>query len=369
MQLERPVASRIRVRTLGVATAVSLVVHGAALAWVLREPKPEPARVVAVQAPEPAPVTVELVEDPPAVVVAVAPRDDRATVAPARPRPTATGAIRAMASRGTPPETVTREPAGEPAPVVEAPRAPVKKMSLSMRSGVERMPSVAEQLADRVVDMPAPGPLPDYPGNRAKYAYENAKARGDYQGMVDARDAANAEELKEQKDGTFRSDEGTFRAKVNRDGTVALEDKPNLQRHGLGASFDVTDFAMRATGVDPYASAKRAYLDRTRDQRVLIGKRDRTAQLAESARRMQENLVRAWQLSRDVAARKQAVFELWDEVAETGDAELVEGGEQARALLSRWVQIELAGASAYTADELRSLNAKKHSTATFDPYR
>ena len=70
--------------------------------------------------------------------------------------------------------------------------------------------------------------------------------------------------LKQQKDGTYKTDKETFGATVARDGTVTITDKPNLQRQGLGAKFDVTDAAMRAQGIDPYASEKRRFLDRTR---------------------------------------------------------------------------------------------------------
>jgi hypothetical protein len=251
--------------------------------------------------------------------------------------------------------------------VVTPTAPPPKKPTLAMRTGPQ-VRSTAEQMAEAALDLPPAGPLPDYPGNRAKYDYEFAKARGDREGMVAARDAMRAEELKEQKDGTFTTDKTTFTARVNRDGTVDLKDKPNLRVNGLGASFDATDWAMRMTGDDPYAAEKLAYLDRTRDQRVIVGKRYRKEQLGRSAQLMQANLERLWQLSHDVAARKQAVFELWDDCAETGDDDLVEGGAQARALLARWVQTKLTGAAAFTEDELRNLNAKKRSKASFDPY-
>ena len=361
-------------RTLGVTAAISLVVHGVALAWVLNTPKSEPARALTTQPTvtiEPAPrdtdlVFVDLMETPPP---AVSPpeRGDSTTVAlPTAQRTDRRGTVAITATRRG---TAVEQPTGpvEPPPVAVKPEPPKKKSILSMRNGPQ-VKSTAEQMSEAAADLPPGPPLPDYPGNRAKNDLEIAKARGDLNGVVAAREELANQELKEQKDGTFTSDKTTFKARVNRDGTVEIKDKANLQRHGIGATFDVTDWAMRATGNDPYASEKLAYLDRTRDQRVVVGKRYRKEQLARSAQLMQANLERLWNLSQDVAARKRAVFELWDEIAESGEDELVEGGVQARALLARWVQTKLTGAAAYTADELRGLNAKKRSKASFDPY-
>ena len=361
-------------RTLGVTAAISLVVHGVALAYVLHREKPEPpppvapALAVTLEAapPEAELVIVDLVAPAPAAVpppergadatvdAATAQRTDRRRTA-----------IAASASTTTGTEQPPPGPS-EPPPATDAP-PPAKKPTLTMRSGPQVRTTV-EQMAEAVLDLPPAGPLPDYPGNRAKYDYEFAKARGDIEGMVAARDAMRAEELKEQKDGTFTSDKTTFTARVNRDGTVDLADKPNLRVNGLVGSFDATDWAMRMAGEDPYSAEKLRYLDRTRDQRVIVGKRYREEQLAQSAQLMQANLERLWQMSHDVAARKQAVFELWDDCAEAGDEDLVEGGAQARALLARWVQTKLTGAAAYTDDELRTFNAKKRSKASFAPY-
>ena len=165
-------------------------------------------------------------------------------------------------------------------------------------------------------------------------------------------DARDAEELKRQKDGTYKADHDTYVAKVEKDGTVHFKDKKNLRIEGFGGRFDTTDWMMRRHGMDPYASEKLAMLDRTRDQRVEIGKAYRLARL--------------WATTQDVAARKELVFALWDECAETGDEDLVSGGAGARELLLRFVQVKLPGA--YTADELAKLNAHRHSKAMFDPY-
>jgi hypothetical protein len=179
--------------------------------------------------------------------------------------------------------------------------------------------------------------------------------------------------------GTYTSDLGTGLARVAtahvaRDGTVHFDDAADFDIHvcGIGvcgkSSFD--DWIMRRHGIDPYASAKRAWLDRTRDQRAEIGARARTEDLAHSPLAMQRNLAAVWGRLADPIARKQAIFELWDEVAETGDAALVDGGAAARRYLVGFVRAHLpVGATgSFTVGELAVLNAHRRSIAAFAPY-
>jgi hypothetical protein len=353
------------VRTLAVTAAVSLLVHGVALAWVMSTPKAEPPPVVAapVITVEEELTIVELLPDSPvAPPVAVPERGGGTTVAAAgTPRQ---GKARVAISTGA--QTGT-----ETAPVIVTPVEPPAKppqRRLGMRTGPQ-LTTVADQLATLALANPDTRPLPDYPGQRSRQALDVAKATGDREGIVAAREAMAAEELKAHKDGTFTSDKTTFVAKVDKDGTVSFKDKANLQIGGLHGTFDATDWAMRAQGMDPYAAEKLRYLDRTRDQRVEIGKAYRKEQLGQSARLMQAHLDRVWQSTTDAAARRQAVFDLWDDCAETGEPELVEGGEAARELLVRFVQVKLKGAAAFTVEDLAKLNAKRRSKAAFDPYR
>jgi len=134
-------------------------------------------------------------------------------------------------------------------------------------------------------------------------------------------------------DGTMTSDQGTYVARIAPDGSVALRDAPNVQPDPsiLGATFDVTDAFMRSRGDDPYASAKLDFLDRSRDLRVVQGKAFRADQLAHADAIMLANIDAMWARLPDTASRKQALFELWDECAETGDPALVAAGRAARA--------------------------------------
>ncbi len=228
--------------------------------------------------------------------------------------------------------------------------------------------------------------------------------------------------------GTFRSDEGPFTAKVERDGSVKLKDKANLSirfalprpkragraiaswyqnknkpvgqlppdkitkdsvlnsgeasghldrkpDHGgapipvVGGGFDITDALMRNKGIDPYASKKLEYLDSTRDQRVQIGQRHRAKQLEQAAVIMKGNLGRVWSLPTP-EARREALFELWDECAETGTDDLIAAGRAARTLVIGVIRSRLPAGSvdAFTAADLATFNRKRQSKATFAPY-
>jgi len=183
------------------------------------------------------------------------------------------------------------------------------------------------------------------------------------------RDELNNREL--QPDGTGRKAEHqTFTVKVAADGSAKIHDKANLQRKGLGASFDVTDALMRNQGMDPYSSYKLKVLDETREERVAMGKVHRTQQLAMSKQHMQKNLERLWAMTTDLAKRKQGLFDLWDDCAETGTEELVAGGKSAREHVVGFIRSKLPAGSelAFSETELAKLNRSKKSQATFAPY-
>jgi hypothetical protein len=222
--------------------------------------------------------------------------------------------------------------------------------------------------------------------------------------------------------GSRRSDQGVFTAKVAPDGSVTLKDRRNLQvglalpsprsigngisrwyysdkgpdgQRGeralekevggstdagdrsktaivpvLRGGFDVTDALMRSKGQDPYASKKLAFLDSTRDERVQMGAAHREQQLRRTTQLVQRNLDQLWQRVAEPRARREALFELWDEAVETGDEPTVEAGRAARKLVVGFIRARLpaGGPDAYTADELAALNRRRHSKAPFAPY-
>jgi hypothetical protein len=195
--------------------------------------------------------------------------------------------------------------------------------------------------------------------------------------MTAAPVAAGDGELRPSGRGTYTTDLGgsnwrdrTATAHVARDGTVRFDNAPDFDIHfaglGVAGKFNVDDWLARRAGIDPYASAKRAYLDRTRDARARIAEVNRADDLAHAQRALLRN-VEAVRAIADPAARKQALFELWDDVAETGDDALVRAGAGARAYLVGAIRA-MRPALAFTPAELAQLNAHRHSRAVFAPY-
>jgi hypothetical protein len=134
--------------------------------------------------------------------------------------------------------------------------------------------------------------------------------------------------------------------------------------------LEFTDWLMRRKGIDPYASRKLKILDATRDERVQIGNRHRADQLAMTPQIIQRNLERLWAAIPDTAARKQALFDLWDECVETGDPAVVAAAAAARRLVIAFIRARFPAGSpdAFTAAELDAVARTKRSKATFQPY-
>ena len=215
-------------------------------------------------------------------------------------------------------------------------------------------------------------PPPDIPGERISNEIADLRAKlrradrfspDELKAMREEIVALNAEreaeELKPTGAGTYKSEKDTFRAHVGADGSVKLEDKPE--------AMDAQDRAMLAAGIDPYARKKLQYLDRTRDQRVAVGKRYRAEQLKRSAVFARDNVERAWASTTNITERKRLLFELWDECIEGGEKEEIEGGASARAFVMAFIRAQLTGPNAYTPDELAALNARRRSKELFAP--
>lgn len=255
----------------------------------------------------------------------------------------------------------------------------------------------------------------------------------DLKKIAEARESAVAvavapipEELEQAGGGRYRSDQGSFTAKVNRDGTVELKDAPNLRVNlavpspkalgrGLAkwyadpyaqtrdrersiqrgdvpsgavddeeeqrkrpktvpvfsGSFDATDWLMRLSGRDPYWAAKMSFLNRTREARVQMAQEHRGEMLRAAASMIREQAKLAWAApGLSASARRRALFELWEECAETGDAELVKAGRAARRALYGFIRGHLpaGSADAYSDDELAAWNRGRASRQRFAPY-
>ncbi|HEY4243289.1 MAG TPA: hypothetical protein VGM88_25930 [Kofleriaceae bacterium] len=188
---------------------------------------------------------------------------------------------------------------------------------------------------------------------------------------------AEGSELLPSGHGTYKTDLGgsdwrtrTSTAHVARDGTVHFENAPDFDIHvglfGIAGKMNFDDWLLRRKHQDPYGAAKRAYLERTFDERARIAELNRAEDLAHSDIAMQRNVAAARAIP-DPAARKAVLFELWDEAAEDGDDALVQAGAEARAFLVGAIRA-MRPALAFTPDELAQLNAHRHSRAVFAPY-
>ncbi len=136
----------------------------------------------------------------------------------------------------------------------------------------------------------------------------------------------------------------------------------------LAGKLDITSYLHRKLIGDPYSSRKLKLLDDTRDERVAMGTRFKTQQLARAGEIARRNLARIESLS--LAEKKEALFELWDECSEGDDAE-GQAGQRVRALVLGFIRTHLpdGSPSAYTAAEIAALHAKRSSKQAFAPYQ
>jgi len=383
------------VEKLPVGVVISIAFHAVVVAWAVGYEPPPRGRVVdrpnvpielVVKAPEPEAVQVALLDEGVQDAALVAPDP----IVPARPvrrqQAIALGSTRAVIEQ---PGTIEQ-------PGVIGPRNPL----FDMRS-----------IRQRPADLQLRREFRDSLDHAPK-------------GTVPTAPVEPTGQLRPSGGGTYRSDEGVFTARVSKDGSVKLKDSKNLRfkfpnplkipaavgrhvadwaasdnkipndpeqvalnnnrapdkdtrpDHGdasvpiVGGGFDITDALMRRKKIDPYASRKLKYLDSTRDERVQIGNKYRAQQLKQSAELMQRNLDYLWSSFPDPAARKQGLFELWDDCAETGPTSIVEGGRAARSLVVGFIRAKLPAGSehAFSVGELATFNRGRQSTATFAPY-
>ncbi len=230
--------------------------------------------------------------------------------------------------------------------------------SIADPSGIPGATPPPGLVLDGPVDIPSvPGPHPGAAGNPIG---------------PDARATSN---------GSYTEEHPQFAARVEQDGRVAFSDAPNVGLDGVSAHdgmvglsghFDLTDAIMRMHGEDPYLYEKAKFLDRTRDARAGMALGARHERLGEALARMPAVLERVWSHAAwTPAERRRLLFQLWDEVAEDGPAEVVQTGRQIRATILAFIRKRLVWGTAdgYTPGELDELNRHRASRARFDPYR
>lgn len=355
---------RMRIRA---AIAISVALHGTVLAWVQIH-KPEPLPEVAA-APAPAPITVTEVEP-----LAVALLDDHTVAAiPAAAPPTVAATVAGhpgahRISTGhtgatTEPETKA-EPTSQPhsgmmtmrkpePPELKGPSEAFWAQFDANTKPLQPKAIEGERIEDEVADAADHLRNPRWLANHSPEEVTDERLR-----LMASREASENHELQHHGAG-YEAEHRTFTGKVEADGTAHIDEK---------RSYDPTEILMRKYGNDPYAANKLRMLDRTRDERYEIGKQYKERQLAKSAVLAQNNLAYLWAHTTSTVERKQALFEMWDECAETGTDELIEGGTAARKMIVGFIRGHLTGEAAFTPAELAAFNAKKKSKAAFDPY-
>ena len=139
---------------------------------------------------------------------------------------------------------------------------------------------------------------------------------------------------------------------------------------GVGGTFDLTAALMKKLHAgDPWAARKQKILRDTFDERVAKGDAFHGDQLAHSAELMRTNLERMWATTPDPAARREALFELWDECAD-GEGPGADAGARARAMVIGWIRSHVPAGSpgAFSAADSVAFSARKSSHAPFCPY-
>jgi hypothetical protein len=142
----------------------------------------------------------------------------------------------------------------------------------------------------------------------------------------------------------------------------------------IAGGFDVTDWiARKALGKakgDPYAARKRAALEATFDERLEMGRMHRKQALDHAEQSAQASLESLWSSNASLRDKKEGIFEMWDDCAESGEPVVVAAGARARLQIVRFIRVRLPRGSdaAFTSAELDSFNAHKTSHARFAPY-
>jgi hypothetical protein len=152
-------------------------------------------------------------------------------------------------------------------------------------------------------------------------------------------------------------------AHIHPDGTVTFG-SPRRSRFHRGI------WAIGAEG--NYRAEKERFLAETFELRAMIAARFRQDAAHRSLAWLPAHLERIWQNRfATVEERRETLFAIWDEAAESDDGELGWAGAQARRIIDEFVRWRLPEGSkdAYGLRELERLNARRGRGPAFDPYR
>lgn len=378
---------------------LSAAVHVAVLAWWASLPEPAPPKRPTVDDLRP----IELVELP-AVATVPAPEPEPAEPSepepaeptePSEPEPTQPDPSVPRSPSTAPPRTTDEARAGDPTappdpslPDLSTPDEPGGVALLGLRSG-SRESRAAPSLRPDL-------PPPRSPLGRGRVASEVAAAGSSGDVMRDGKPRSLAEAgFKTRRDGSqvFRDTAGRFKATLKADGRLVFKDMPvAVGRDPLTGAPKMgmpglAEGLRAASGQELYQQEKRRLLEATFDLRLQLAVSFAQDKIDRRLKSLYRELLDQWQdQGRTQAERRRALFQRWDECEEGlpvslpgfGTASTSElddlrrtAGAQARETIERFIRRQLPAGSpqAYTADELRSLNASRRSQGRFEPYR
>ncbi|MEO0323963.1 MAG: hypothetical protein AAF447_13470 [Myxococcota bacterium] len=171
--------------------------------------------------------------------------------------------------------------------------------------------------------------------------------------------------LRSRRDGSLVWEGPTVGARIAADGSVTFSDLPSVRyTGGLSLGFDLSAWADRRAGNDPYYAERRWFLEQTEELRVARSREARAADQRRALFRFRGDLLRLWEdPARDAAAKRRALFERWRECAED------EAGQEARQAVLDFIRARLPAESpeSYTAAELAQLRSERGGRS-FRPY-
>ena len=376
---------------------LSLAVHGALLLWWASLPEPPPP-----ERDEPDLRPIELVELP-AVASLPTPVPEPEPTDEPEPTPEPTDEPEPTPTDDRPPPTSPRPPDGgrrgdpsapptssDPATTDPTPPdgEPSGSVSLLGLRGSSRSSSAAPSLR------PELSPPPSLQRGQVvrKVAADASSGSGARDGNPRSLSEAG---FRARRNGSqvFRDKAGRFKATLKADGRVVFQDLPVAV--GRDPVTNVPKMAMpglaeglrAASGQELYQQEKKRLLEETFELRLALAVAFAKDKVDRRLKSLYRELLKLWQDDgTSEAARRRALFERWDECEEglpvalpgfsgAASSELDElrrtGGEQARETIERFIRTQLPAGSpqAYTAEELRRLNAGRRSRGRFAPYR
>jgi hypothetical protein len=190
----------------------------------------------------------------------------------------------------------------------------------------------------------------------------------------------------------YRDPGGRFVATLRSDGRVDFKNKAGKISWTDNAIGDPEALIRMAAGEDPYARAKAKLLEATFDLRLGMAVSFQKKQIDKRLDRLDGELSKIWtDERRDLAARKELIFQRWDECDEPDEVVDEEGAElpgfgkvqnseldqarrdaaiDARKTIEKFIRKNAPPGSeeAFTASELAAMNKRRVSKQEFDPY-